>query len=109
MRATLKRIREDLFKRRHLPVPVQGQKSRAVVRGYFAYHAVPSNMHRLTGFRTEVLRAWRHALGRRGQRTRPTWERLSRLGKRWLRSPRVLHPYPWDRFDDRTQGGSRVR
>lgn len=84
MRATLKRIREDLFRRRHLPVPVQGQRIGAVVRGYFAYHAVPSNMHRLTGFRTEVLRAWRHALGRRGQRTRPTWERLSRLGKRWL-------------------------
>jgi hypothetical protein len=41
---------------------------------------VPTNRHRLNGFRTEVLRAWRHALGRRGQRKRPTWVRMSRLG-----------------------------
>jgi RNA-directed DNA polymerase len=109
MRAKLKTIREDLFRRRHLPVPVQGKRIEAVVRGYFAYHAVPTNGHRLNGFRTEVLRAWRHALGRRSQRAGLTWERMSRLGKRWLPSPRVLHPYPWDRFDDRTQGGSRVR
>jgi RNA-directed DNA polymerase len=109
MRAKLKAIREDMFRRRHLPVQVQGQRIEAVVRGYFAYHAVPTNMHRLNGFRTEVLRAWRHALGRRGQRTLPTWARMNRLGKRWIPSPRVLHPYPWDRFDDRTQGGSRVR
>lgn len=109
MRAKLKTIREDLFRQRHLPVQVQGQKLEAVVRGYYAYHAVPTNMHRLNGFRTEVLRAWRHALGRRGQQTRATWARMNRLGKQWLPSPRVLHPYPWDRFDERTQGGSRVR
>jgi RNA-directed DNA polymerase len=34
MRASLKAIREKLHKRRHLPVPVQGQWLRAVVRGY---------------------------------------------------------------------------
>jgi RNA-directed DNA polymerase len=77
------------------------------MRGYD--HAVPTNMRRLSGFRAEVLRAWRHALGRRGQRVKPTWARMNCLGKHWLPYPRVLHPYPWDRFDDRTQGGSRVR
>jgi ubiquinone/menaquinone biosynthesis C-methylase UbiE len=51
----------------------------------------------------------RARLRRRGQRTPVTWERLSRLGRRWLPTPRVLHPYPWDRFADRTRGGSRVR
>lgn len=109
MRAKLKAIREDLYRQRHLPVPLQGKKIEAVVRGYLAYHAVPTNMHRLNGFRTEVLRAWRHALGRRSQRGFPTWERMNRLSQRWLPSPRVLHPYPWDRFDVRTRGGSRVR
>ncbi|MEY4578306.1 MAG: hypothetical protein RL701_3009 [Pseudomonadota bacterium] len=109
MRARLKAIREGLLKQRHLPVDKQGRRLGAVVRGYFAYHAVPTNMHRLSSFRTEVLRAWRHALRRRGQRAPVTWQRLSRLGRRWLPTPRVLHPYPWDRFADRTQGGSRVR
>jgi RNA-directed DNA polymerase len=109
MRAKLKLIREDLLRRRHLPVEVQGKKLGAVVRGYYAYHAVPTNMHRLASFRSEILRAWRHALRRRGQRSTVSWQRLSRLGQRWIPTPRVLHPYPWDRFDDRTRGGSRVR
>ncbi len=109
MRAKLKLIREDLLRQRHLPVPVQGQRIEAVVRGYFAYHAVPTNIHRLHGFRTEVLRAWHRALRRRSQRNRMTWERMSRLGRRWIPNPRVLHPYPWDRFDERTRGRSRVR
>lgn len=109
MRAKLKLIREDLLRQRHLPVEVQGRKLEAVVRGYYAYHAVPTNIRRLASFRTEILRAWRHALRRRGQRSTVTWQRLSRLAQRWIPTPRALHPYPWDRFDDRTRGGSRVR
>ena len=72
MRAKLKGIREDLHRRRHLPVPVQGQWIEDVVRGYFAYYAVPTNTARLDGFRSEVVGAWRHALRRRSQRTRMT-------------------------------------
>lgn len=109
MRAKLKSIREDLLRRRHLPVAVQGEWLRAVVRGYFAYHAVPTNMQRLRSFRFEVTRSWLHALRRRSQRSRTTWERMRRLAERWIPSPRVLHPYPWDRFDARTRGRSRVR
>ena len=109
MRAKLKAIREDLHRRRHLPVPVQGQWIEDVVRGYFAYYAVPTNTARLDGFRSEVVGAWFHALRRRSQRTRTTWTRMNRLTQRWLPHPRVLHPYPWDRFDDRTRGRSRVR
>ena len=40
MRATLKAIREATYKRRHQPVPVQGQWLNSVVRGYLAYHAL---------------------------------------------------------------------
>lgn len=109
MRAKLKSIRKDLLRRRHLPVAVQGEWLRAVVRGYFAYHAVPTNMQRLRSFRFEVTRSWLHALRRRSQRSRTTWERMRRLAERWIPSPRVLHPYPWDRFDARTRGRSRVR
>jgi RNA-directed DNA polymerase len=109
MRAKLAEIREELHRQRHLPVPVQGQKIKAVVRGYFAYHAVPTNIERLGSFRTQVVRAWLHALRRRSQRSRTNWDRISRLAERWVPKPRVLHPYPWDRFDDRTRGRSRVR
>lgn len=53
MRAKLKLIREDLLRRRHLAVQVQGRWIESVVRGYFAYHAVPTNMQRLQSFRSE--------------------------------------------------------
>ena len=109
MRARLKRIREELFRRRHLPVPTQGKMIEAVVRGYYAYHAVPTNIRRLDTFRTEVTRSWLHALRRRSQRTRMTWERMRRLADRWVPTPRILHPYPSQRFAERTQGRSRVR
>lgn len=65
MRAKLKQIREDLLRRRHLRVPAQGRRIEAVVRGYFAYHAVPTNIGRLISLRKDVIRAWRHALRRR--------------------------------------------
>ena len=109
MRAKLKAIREDLHRRRHLPVPVQGRTIEAVVRGYFAYHAVPTNIGRLGSFRKDVIRAWHHALRRRSQRSTTTWERMFRLAQRWIPNARALHPYPWDRFDERTRGRSRVR
>jgi hypothetical protein len=80
-----------------------------VVRGYFAYHAIPTNIVRLDAFRTEVAKHWHKALRRRSQRDRTTWVRTARLVERWLPHARVLHPYPWDRFDAKTRGGSRVR
>jgi group II intron reverse transcriptase/maturase len=109
MRAKLKEIREQLWKRRHLSVPVQGKWIGAVVRGYFAYHAIPTNGRGMSSFRVEVTRHWLHALRRRSQRSRLTWQRMQRLASRWIPSARVLHPYPWERFEARTRGKSRVR
>jgi len=109
MRDKLKALREELLRRRHRPVPEQGQWIEAVVRGYFAYHAVPTNVDRLGSFRTQVVRLWLRALRRRSQRHRLDWVRMARLAARWVPPARVLHPYPWNRFDDRTRGRSRVR
>ena len=109
MRARLLAIRKDLKRRRHQALDVQGQWLAAVVRGYFAHHAVPMNISRLKSFRTQVIRSWHRALRRRGQRDRTGWARMNKLARRWLPTPRRLHPHPWERFDARTQGKSRVR
>jgi group II intron reverse transcriptase/maturase len=98
MRDTLTAIREKLFQRRHEPVPVQGEWLRRVLNGYFQYHAVPTNLMRLNGFRSEVCRAWRHALRRRSQRSRLNWDRFNRLTRKYVPLCRVLHPYPEERF-----------
>ena len=43
MRARLRAIKEELQRRMHEPIPLQGKWLRQVVRGYFTYHAVPTN------------------------------------------------------------------
>ena len=49
MRVTMTAIRQKLFQRRHEPVPVVGRSLQRVLNGYFAYHAVPTNLLRLDG------------------------------------------------------------
>ena len=109
MRATLGAIREELRRRRHQPVPEQGRWLGSVVRGYFQYHAVPTNIDALGSFRTQVVRAWHASLKRRSQRSRLTWERMGRLESNWIPPAKILHPWPELRFDARTQGKSRMR
>jgi RNA-directed DNA polymerase len=110
MRATLTAIRDKLYQRRHEPVPIVGAWLQRVLNGYFAYHAVPTNLLRLDGFRDEVCRAWRHALLRRSQRHRLNWARFNRLTRKYVPPCRVLHPYPEERFfASRTLGRSRMR
>jgi hypothetical protein len=109
MRAKLKEIKVLLKRRRHEPIPVQGMWLASVVRGHFAYYAVPGNISAVTAFRLQVVRHWFKALRRRSQRTRLNWARMDRLEKRWLPRAEVLHPYPEVRFAANTRGGSRVR
>ncbi len=109
MRATLTAIRDKLCQRRHEPVPIVGAWLQRVLNGCFAYHAVPTNLLRLDGFRDEVCRAWRHALLRRSQRHR-LWARFNRLTRKYVPPCRVLHPYPEKRFfASRTLGRSSMR
>lgn len=55
MRAKLGALRAELKRRMHEPIPQQGRWMAQVVRGYFAYHAVPINSKRLNAFRNHVL------------------------------------------------------
>jgi hypothetical protein len=81
----------------------------SVVRGHFAYYAVPTNIKALGAFRTEVERSWYRALRRRSQKDSTTWEQMSRRRDRWLPRPRISHPWPEKRFDVTTRGRSRMR
>jgi RNA-directed DNA polymerase len=98
MRAKLQAVKEELRRRRHEPVDEQGAWLGRVVRGFFAYHAVPTNSNALTAFRFHVTQLWRRALRRRSQRDRTTWKRVRALTGRWLPQPTILHPWPQKRF-----------
>ena len=98
MRARLKDIKAQLRKRMHHAIPEQGQWLKAVVTGYFAYHAVPTNSRALGAFRYHVTDLWRRTLRRRSQKDRLTWERMTKIADAWLPKPKILHPWPNQRF-----------
>ncbi|MFO1100172.1 MAG: group II intron reverse transcriptase/maturase [Xanthobacteraceae bacterium] len=98
MRATLRAIGEELRRRRHEPIPETGRWLAQVVKGYFGYHAVPTNGAALSAFRYHVVVLWHRQLCRRSQRARLTWERMTKLVADYLPKARILHPWPNVRF-----------
>jgi RNA-directed DNA polymerase len=70
MRAKLAEVKDQCLRRRHQPIPLQGQWLASVVRGHLAYYAVPGNFWAVAAFRHQALRHWFKALRRRSQRTR---------------------------------------
>ena len=99
MRATLSRVKDELRRRMHRPIPEQGSWLRQVTTGFFAYHAVPTNSRALAAFRHHIAVLWKRTLSKRSQKAPVTWERMLRLVKAWLPPPRILHPWPAQRFD----------
>jgi RNA-directed DNA polymerase len=98
MRAKLREIKQEMRRRMHQPIPDQGKWLGRVVRGYFNYHAVPTNGRALEVFRHHVTDLWRRALRRRSQKDRTTWARMTQLADDWLPKPIILHPWPSERF-----------
>src|SRR5437868_6288415 len=101
MRGKLRDIKAELRRRMHQPIPEQGKWLRQVVAGHFAYYAVPSNSRALSAFRHYVTDLWRRTLRRRSEKGGFTWERMTKLVADWLPPPRILHPWPDERFDVR--------
>ena len=97
-RAKLQDIKEELRRRRHQPIPIQGSWLKQVVTGHFAYYAVPTNARALSAFRHYVTDLWRRALRRRSQKDGFTWDRMTKLAAGWLPEPRILYPWPDQRF-----------
>ena len=98
MRAKLRMIKEEMWRRMHQPIPQQGKWLGRVVIGYFNYHAVPTNSRALAMFRDEIAKRWRRVLNRRSQKRTLNWARTKQLVADWLPKPQILHPWPNQRF-----------
>jgi RNA-directed DNA polymerase len=98
LRAKLRAVKEALRRRMHEPVDEQGAWLGRVVRGFFAYHAVPTNSNALAAFRYHVTALWLRTLRHRSQRDRTPWPRVRALADRWLPKPAILHARPERRF-----------
>src|SRR3979490_3418250 len=104
MRGKLKEIKEEMRRRMHQSIPEQGRWLVQVVRGYFAYHAVPTNSAAIGAFRHHVGDLWRCSLSRRSQRGGITWPRIKQIADDWLPQPRIPPPWPQQRFAVRYSG-----
>jgi RNA-directed DNA polymerase len=98
MRAKLRAIKDALRRRMHQPIDEQGSWLNRVVRGFYAYHAVPTNAAALWDFRYHVTDLWRRTLRWRSQKDATTWARMTVLQDRWLPRPRITHLWPSQRF-----------
>jgi group II intron reverse transcriptase/maturase len=98
MRAKLQEIKTELRQRMHQTIPSQGHWLKQVVTGHFAYYAVPTNSRALSAFRHYVADLWRRTLRRRSQKDGFTCDRMTKLVDGWLPAPRILHPWPDQRF-----------
>src|SRR5260370_22758447 len=87
-----------LLKRKSRRDRMQGRWLAQVVRGYFAYHAVPTNSASIGAFRHHVVDLWRCSLSRRSQHGGITWQRIKQIADDWLPQPKILLPWPQQRF-----------
>lgn len=107
----LRALKGELKRRMHEPIPKQGRWLGQVVRGYFQYHAVPTNYPRLAAFHYHVTVLWLRTLRRRSQKDWSKWDRMARLVAAYLPLPRILHPWPSKRFavkHPRWEPGARI-
>jgi group II intron reverse transcriptase/maturase len=107
--AKLKAMKQWLREHLHDPVPAVGAHLERVIRGHVQYYGVPRNGPSLRAFIRGLGRLWYMSLRRRSQKTRMTWKRVSRLLRAYLPPPRIVHPYPEQRFAVMTRGKSPVR
>lgn len=98
MRDRLQEIKAELRRHMHSPLAEQGRWFTQVLRGYYAYHAVPTNLRSLAQFRFRVAVIWRRLLSRRSQKSHVNWKRMTHIADEWLPQPRILHPWPEQRF-----------
>lgn len=108
MRAKFQDLKAKLRQRMHRPLGETGRWLRRVVQGWMNYHAVPGNSRCLLRFVDEVTRLWLKVIRRRSQNARQkwTWKRMRRLARKHLPRPRIMHPYPQQRFHARLEVGA---
>lgn len=91
-RKFLARARAWLLEHRHWRRREQQHHLKVMLRGFYQYFALHHCERKLSWIRHEILRQWKHALQRRGQRRRLSWERLGNCS--WFELPfaRNMHP-----------------
>jgi RNA-directed DNA polymerase len=65
LKAKIREVKEELRRHRHAPIDEQGRWLNRVLRGHYAYFAVPTNSAALSAFRHHLIVRWIRRLRRR--------------------------------------------
>ena len=89
----------ELRKRMHCNLRKTGIWLASVIRGFSNYFAVPGNMDSVKEFYKQCIQAWLRVLRKRSQKGAVlTWDRFSKLVDWLISRPRLVHPFPNERF-----------
>jgi len=110
MSRTLRRIKEELRRRRHQGVDEIGRWLGQVLNGWLNYFAVPTSFRYLQRFAARLKRLWHRTLRRRSQKDRTGWGTLDQLLATYWPKLTIRHPWPSQRLAvNPTRGRSRMR
>ena len=79
-----------------------------MVRGFYAYFAVPTNLKALAGPCAHVGILWIKALRRRSQKDKTPWDKLTRIADQLATEAASSIPGHRPASASNTQGGSRM-
>ncbi len=108
-RAKLASLRQEIRAAKHDPPAAQHRWLCSVLLGHYRYYGVPGNSRAMGSFRHQIREHWHRTLQRRSQRARWSKAARDRFDQRYrLPQPRIVHPYPEQRFfvDRRQEPGA---
>ena len=105
----LRQVYQELRKRMHDPVPLQGKYLASVVRGHSNYYGIAGNSRLIRFFRQRVSYLWRKTLSRRSQKGNLPWKRINRLIAKFLPPARLRYTHPDGYLSSSIRGRSPVR
>ena len=95
----LEEVKGELKKRMHEKVKITGKWLASVITGHANYYGVPGNMDTVKEFYKQCMRQWLRTLRRRSQKGKKlTWEKFLRKTEKLIPRPRLVHPFPEQRF-----------
>ena len=109
LKAKLHAVKIELRRRMHQSIGEQAKWLSSVIRGYYQYHAIPRNYKAISTFRYLIKCMWYKTLKHRSQKSRLNWKRMEKIAEAVLPRPRILHPWPEQRYAAIIQGRNPVR
>jgi len=99
LKRKLKEVKDELRERMHERIKVTGEWLATVITGHSNYFAVPGNMDAVKEFYKQCMRQWLRTLRRRSHKAQKlTWEVFLKNAEELIPRPRMVHPFPEQRF-----------